>query len=163
MPSRATGLGGGSSPADYGFNRYSERAKRATFFSRWEAAQLGSPVIEVEHLLLGLVRAREDLADARPARFAPPIAAVRSAVAGGSGVKEALPNTVIIPFSEATKVVVARAAEMAASRGDADICTAHLLLALAQSAPSIAASILARLVVSERLLLGDADAFLVDG
>ena len=38
------------------FERYSERARRVIFFARYEASQYGSPYIETEHLLLGLLR-----------------------------------------------------------------------------------------------------------
>ena len=38
------------------FERFTERARRVLFFARFEASQLGSSVIESEHLLLGLVR-----------------------------------------------------------------------------------------------------------
>ena len=38
------------------FERYTEKARRAIFFARYEASQFGSPVIETEHLLLGLLR-----------------------------------------------------------------------------------------------------------
>jgi hypothetical protein len=32
--------------------RYTEKARRAIFFARYEASQFGSPYIESEHLLL---------------------------------------------------------------------------------------------------------------
>ena len=38
------------------FERYTEPAKRVIFYSRYMAAQTGSPKIETEHLLLGLLR-----------------------------------------------------------------------------------------------------------
>src|SRR5260221_14796736 len=38
------------------FERYTERARRVLFFARYEAGQLGSRLVEPEHLLLGLVR-----------------------------------------------------------------------------------------------------------
>jgi Clp amino terminal domain, pathogenicity island component len=38
------------------FERYSEKARRVIFFSRYEASQFGSPKIDTEHLLLGLIR-----------------------------------------------------------------------------------------------------------
>jgi len=75
----------------------------------------------------------------------------------------ALPRTVMIPFSEATKVVLVRAAETAANLGHEQINTGHLLMGLIQSAPSLAASILAQHQVTEGSLLRDADAFLTDG
>jgi len=38
------------------FERYSEKARRAIFFARYEASAYGSKVIETEHLLLGFLR-----------------------------------------------------------------------------------------------------------
>src|SRR5437016_3599313 len=38
------------------FERYTEKARRVIFFARYEASQYGSPYIETEHLLLGMLR-----------------------------------------------------------------------------------------------------------
>jgi hypothetical protein len=38
------------------FERYTEKARRVIFFARYEASEFGSPHIETEHLLLGIVR-----------------------------------------------------------------------------------------------------------
>ncbi len=38
------------------FTRYTEKARRAIFFARYEASQLPTGFIETEHLLLGLIR-----------------------------------------------------------------------------------------------------------
>lgn len=35
--------------------RYTEKARRVIFFARYEASNYGSPYIETEHLLLGLI------------------------------------------------------------------------------------------------------------
>ena len=39
------------------FERYTEKARRVIFFARYEASQFGSPCIETEHLLLGVLLA----------------------------------------------------------------------------------------------------------
>jgi len=44
------------------FERYTEKARRVIFFARYEASQFGSPYIETEHLLLGLLREDKALA-----------------------------------------------------------------------------------------------------
>jgi ATP-dependent Clp protease ATP-binding subunit ClpC len=54
------------------FERYTEKARRVIFFARYEASQFGSPHIETEHILLGLLR--EDKALRRRLR-PPPISA----------------------------------------------------------------------------------------
>src|SRR5260370_1026225 len=50
------------------FERYTEKARRVIFFARYEASQFGSPYIETEHLLLGLLR--EDMASSRSEKVA---------------------------------------------------------------------------------------------
>ena len=45
------------------FERYTEKARRVIFFARYEASQFGSPCIETEHLLLGLLREDKALAN----------------------------------------------------------------------------------------------------
>src|SRR4029077_2551616 len=44
------------------FERYTDKARRVIFFARYEASQYGSPYIETEHLLLGLLREDRALA-----------------------------------------------------------------------------------------------------
>ncbi len=43
------------------FERYTDRARGTVFFARYEAIQFGSPVIDSEHLLLGLLREEKSL------------------------------------------------------------------------------------------------------
>jgi len=38
------------------FERYTEKARRTIYFARHEASKFGSPYIETEHLLLGLMQ-----------------------------------------------------------------------------------------------------------
>src|SRR5215831_17094070 len=45
------------------FERYSEKARRVIFFARYEASNYGSPYIESEHVLLGLLREDHALAN----------------------------------------------------------------------------------------------------
>jgi ATP-dependent Clp protease ATP-binding subunit ClpA len=44
------------------FERYTEKARRVIFFARYEASQFGSPFIETEHILLGVLREDKALA-----------------------------------------------------------------------------------------------------
>lgn len=44
------------------FERYTEKSRRTTFFTRYEASQFGAQAIEPEHLLLGLLREDRSLA-----------------------------------------------------------------------------------------------------
>ena len=51
------------------FERYTEKARRVIFFARYEASQFGSPYIETEHLLLGLLREDKALANRAEGRL----------------------------------------------------------------------------------------------
>src|ERR1700683_4051365 len=49
------------------FERYTEVARRTIFFARYEASMFGSPYIETEHLLLGLLREDRTFRNSLPA------------------------------------------------------------------------------------------------
>ena len=150
-----------TAPAASGsFNRYTHRARQALFFSRWEAAQLGNPTIESEHLLLGLIHARQGLTV--PAAIALPLGALRLEIEQRITKAEALPNTVVIPFSDLTKLVINRAVEEADGRGHTNIGTMHLLLALLREPELLASSVLSKWGVAYATLAGDQAAFVGD-
>ena len=129
--------GGGATPPQSSgdstniFPRMTDRAKRALFFSRYEASQLGSLLIEPEHVLLGVLRSREGVRE--PAVAAVPLAEILTELLQTSEKKEAVGNSVIIPFTEATKRVFVAAAAEADERRHQHIGTLHVLLGLLQS------------------------------
>ena len=43
------------------FERYTEKARRVIFFAHYEASQYGSPFMETEHFLLGILREDKSL------------------------------------------------------------------------------------------------------
>jgi hypothetical protein len=141
-PAGPTPPGSGATPPQGGgessniFPRMTERAKRALFFSRYEASQLGSLLIEPEHVLLGVLRSREGVRE--PAVAALPLAEILSELLQASEKKEAVGNTVMIPFTEATKQVFVAAAAEADGRRHRRIGTLHVMLGLLQ-APGIGA------------------------
>jgi len=49
------------------FERYTQKARRVVFFARFEASKFGSPNIETEHMLLGLLRESGDFRKRLPA------------------------------------------------------------------------------------------------
>jgi hypothetical protein len=119
----------GPAPAsDYGFTRYTERARRATFFSRWEASQFGSPTIEGQHLLLALVRERQGLGPALGA-----IADLRAVVAERTPGREPLGTSVMIPFGADARPALAAAVAEADRLHSPRVTTAHLLAGLLRS------------------------------
>jgi len=123
------------------FERYTEKARRVIFFARYEASEFGSPYIETEHLLLGLVR--ED--NALTSRFLPsaaPVESIRERVRAVTPVREKLPTSVDLPLSEESKRVLAYAAEEAEQLGHQHIGTEHLLLGLLREENCLAATLL---------------------
>ncbi len=101
------------------FERYTEKARRSIFFARWEASQFGSPCIEAEHLLLGLLR-----------QMNLPAAAIRAEIVEMSPHAAPTSTSVDLPVSLAVKRAMAFAAEEAEKLGHAYIGAEHLLLGL---------------------------------
>ena len=79
------------------FERYTEIARRVIVFARYEASQFGSPYIETEHRLLGLLREDKALifrflrchASAEP---------IRKQIEGHTTIREKLSTSVDLPF-----------------------------------------------------------------
>jgi len=123
------------------FERYTEKARRVIFFARFEASQFGSPYIETEHLLLGLLR--EDKAMA--SRLLPPDASmesIRKQVESRTPLGKFVSTSVDLPISNECKRVLAYAAEEAERLAHKHIGTEHLLLGLLREEKSFAAEML---------------------
>jgi uncharacterized protein (TIGR03435 family) len=126
------------------FERYNEPARRALFFSRYEASQLGSQAIEPEHLLFGVLREARGAAGHILAEAGLRLDAVRGEIlARVRQNPRGVPPSVEIPFSPATKHVLSHAAEEADRLLDSDIGPEHLLLGLLREENSVAAVVLA--------------------
>src|SRR5437899_10098195 len=124
------------------FERYTEKARRVIFFARYEASQFGSPYIETEHLLLGLLR--EDKALTR--RFLQShavVESIRKQIEDCSAEKRPpISTSVDLPLSNECKRVLAYAAEEAERLSHAHIGCEHLLLGLLREEKSFAAAML---------------------
>lgn len=123
------------------FERYTEKARRIIFFARYEASQFGSPYIETEHLLLGLLREDKALTN----RFLcnqGQVESVRKQIEDHTAVREKVPTSVDLPLSNESKRVLAYAAEEAEHLSHKHIGTEHLLLGLLREENSFAAQIL---------------------
>jgi len=123
------------------FERYTEKARRVIFFARYEASQFGSPYIETEHLLLGLLREDKALTN-RFLRTHASIESIRKQVEGRTTVREKVSTSVDLPLSQECKRVLAYAAEEAERLTHKHIGTEHLLLGLLREDKSFAAEIL---------------------
>lgn len=141
------------------FQRFTMRARQAAFFSRFEAAQAGSPLIETEHFVAGLVRARQGLT--APA-IDVPFASLQAEIDALTTKAEPLPTTVVIPFSDGTKQVIHRAAVEADQRKHQRIGTVHLLLGVLGEPGLTGARALSKCGVTYAMLDGDPAAFAGD-
>ena len=74
------------------FERYTEKARRAIFFARYEASQYGSPCIESEHLLLGLLREDKTLTRTH-------IESIRKEIQSQIRIRERISTSVEVPLS----------------------------------------------------------------
>src|ERR1700748_140941 len=123
------------------FERYTEKARRVIFFARYEASQFGSPYIETEHLLLGLLREDKALAN-RFLRSHSAVESIRKQIEGHSTIREKVSTSVDLPLSHECKRVLAYGAEEAERLNHKHIGTEHLLLGLLREVKCFAAEIL---------------------
>ena len=123
------------------FERYTEKARRVIFFARYEASQFGSPYIETEHLLLGLLREDKALTN-RFLRSHASIESIRKQIEGRTTIRDKVSTSVDLPLSLECKRVLAYAAEEAERLAHKHIGTEHLLLGLLREDKSFAAEIL---------------------
>jgi hypothetical protein len=121
-------------PATVTFDRYTSQARKALFFSRYEASQAGSVTIEPQHVLLGLLRAGHprfaasglSLEDARTALVGPP--------AG-----DPAPSSTMIPVGERVRPIFSAALEEADRQQHQSIGLVHLLLGVLRNGDPAAA------------------------
>ena len=116
------------------FERYTEKARRAIFFARYEASSFGSPEITTEHLLLGVLR--EDHKAVSPAQER----AFRARIEQEFPSREKISTSVDLPVSAAVKRAMANAAEAAGESGPIE--TEHLLIGITRETSSLAAKLL---------------------
>src|SRR5258707_13005953 len=111
------------------FERYTEKARRVIFFARYEASQYGSPYIETEHLLLGLMREDKALAN-RFLRQQGSIESIRKEIEGRITIRERISTSVEVPLSAECKRILNMAAEEAERLGHKHVGTQPLLLGI---------------------------------
>jgi Clp amino terminal domain, pathogenicity island component len=111
------------------FERYTEKARRVIFFARYEASQFGSPYIETEHLLLGLLHEDKALAN-RFLRSHAAVESIRKQIENHTAIGKRVPTSVDLPLSHECKRVLAYGAEEAERLNHKHIGTEHLLLGL---------------------------------
>ncbi|HET9087265.1 MAG TPA: ATP-dependent Clp protease ATP-binding subunit, partial [Acidobacteriaceae bacterium] len=123
------------------FERYTEKARRVIFFARYEASQFGSPYIESEHLLLGLLREDKALSN-KFLRSHASVESIRKQIEAHTTIREKVSTSVDLPLSNECKRVLAYAAEEAERLSNKHIGTEHLLLGLLREEKCFASEIL---------------------
>lgn len=123
------------------FERYTERARRVIFFARYEASNYGSPYIETEHLLLGLLREDHALAN-RLAKEHIVEPDIRAEIERQITRREPFSTSVEVPLSGECKNILKFAADAAKKLGHRWVETEHLLLSILRVDTSLAAQIL---------------------
>ena len=126
------------------FERYTEKARRVIFFSRYEASQFGSPYIETEHLLLGILREAKEVT----LHFQLSPESIRNQIDGATVIREKVSTSVDLPLSNESKRVLAYAAEEAERLSHKHIGAEHLFLGLLREEKSFAAELLREAGVS---------------
>jgi ATP-dependent Clp protease ATP-binding subunit ClpC len=120
------------------FERYTEGARRTIFFSRYEAAQFGSPFIESEHLLLGLLRESKSTLDFI-LKHHNPEEDLRASILAAARKHEKQSTREDLPLSNENKRILAYAAEETDRLAHKHIGVEHLLLGMLREEKSFAA------------------------
>ena len=124
------------------FERYTEKARRVIFFARYEASTYGSPSIETEHLLLGLMREDKGLAN-RFLHTHASIESIREEIESHIAIRERIPTSIEVPLSLECKRILNYAAEETRRLGDKEhVSTEHLLLGMLREEKCLGARIL---------------------
>ena len=123
------------------FERFTEKARRTIFFGRYEASQFGSPYIETEHLLLGILREDRQLT-LRCLRSAVPFESIRRDIEARTTMREKTSTSADLPLSHESKRVLAYASDEADRLRHEHIGTEHLLLGLLREEKCFAAELL---------------------
>jgi Clp amino terminal domain, pathogenicity island component len=131
-------------PQPVTFHRYTSKAKEAVFFSRQEASELGSPTIEPEHVLLGVIRASQGLESRMFQAIAMPLDRARREMALDQAGHEPIPLTMPMSTGAGAKRIFRAAVDEADALQHQEIGLAHLLLGVLREPVSEAATLLAR-------------------
>lgn len=123
------------------FERYTEKARRTIFFGRYEASQFGSPYIESEHLLLGLLREDKGLANTF-LRLHGAVESIRKQVEEQTVFREKVSTSVDLPLSNECTRILAYATEEADKLSQKFVGTGHLFLGVLREQDCFAAKLL---------------------
>jgi len=129
------------------FERYTEVARRAIFYARYEASQLGSGYIETEHLLLGIIYA-DGAIMARMGAAGASRESLREQIATHRPAEKKISTSVDMPLSKDCKRVLDFAKEEAHELKHDHIGLEHLLLGILRQETSFTAGVLRGMGIS---------------
>src|SRR5260370_25813455 len=121
------------------FENYTEIAKQTIFFAKGEAAELGSPEIGAEHILLGLLRD-----EAVTGRLMEGLSAsqIRQDILARAPRRQKPPGPVDLPLSTQSRELLALAEEEAQGSPRGNVSNVHILLWLLRARDSQASQLL---------------------
>ena len=123
------------------FERYTEKTRRVIFVARYEASEFGSPYIESEHLLLGLLREGKSLYKLFPEPNTA-LATIRRHIEEHTTVRCKIPTSVDLPVSGECQRILLHASDEADRMAHRHVGTEHLLLGMFGEQNSYAAQLL---------------------
>jgi ATP-dependent Clp protease ATP-binding subunit ClpA len=126
------------------FERFTDRTRQVVVLAQSEARRLEHSQISTEHLLLGMLRERRNVAIKVLVSLGVPLEAVRVGVEERIGQGQTAPSGKL-PFTPAAEQVLERSLEEADQLRQHYVGTEHLLLGLVGERTSIAAQVLAGL------------------
>src|SRR5437588_7456242 len=112
------------------FERFTEVARRAIFFARYEASQFGASAIEPEHLLLGLSREDKPLFVRFFGDGNQSIESIRRKIEQQKSARDVIPTSVELPLAPETKRALHNAHDESDRLKNRHIGTEHMLLGL---------------------------------
>jgi ATP-dependent Clp protease ATP-binding subunit ClpC len=121
--------------------KYTQKARMAIFHAREETSRFGTPRIESEQLLLGLLAADKSIFG-RYLGGRTTATEIREAIVQATEVRPPTPISVDIPLSNECQRILRFSAEESMSSGRQDVDTEDLLLGILREQDSFAARLL---------------------
>lgn len=123
------------------FERYTEKARQVIFYARYEASEFGSPCIESEQLLLGLLRADTSLTN-HFLDTAQSAESLRKQIELQATIREKISISIDLPVSDECKRIFEYAAQEAERLGIKHVGSDHLLVGILLEENCLAARLL---------------------
>ena len=123
------------------FEKYTEKARMAIFHAREETSKFGTPRIESEQLLLGLLEADKSTFG-RYLGGRTSATEIREAVVQATEVRPPTPTSMDIPLSNESKRILMFSAEESTRSGHQHVDTEDLLFGILREEDSFAARLL---------------------